>query len=471
MNIHLVLAVLRARAKIVFITLALTVTASVIVSLLLPKSYEASTSLVVNSKGTDALTGTTVPLQLVPGYISTYMNTQADIIRSINVAMRVVDEQKMAADPKLIKEFQFSGERKDNIREWIALKLLKQLTVTPSRESNVLVIGYKDRSPSDAARVLNSFVSVYQSVSIDMAVDPSRKAWRYINEQIKVIRENFEEAQRKVSAYQQENDIVQADGRIDVEMARLSELASKVIRADDELSEAQSRSRLASGAQAAGSPDVSNNPVVQTLKTELARAQSRLASSSEKLTPSHPQYIQIKAEVVQLQAELAGQLRAGSKTVDTSSKIYEQRALQTRTALENQRLKVMQLSQKRDQLALLINEMENAKRSYETVSQRLLHTNLQGHSNQSDMSVVSEALPPSKPSSPNIPLNLILSVLMGSILGLSVAGAMELRDPRVRSSQSLSQLLSLPILGEVRRNSTSKPKLLSRPEMSRLASA
>ena len=78
-----------------------TVAATLVVSLLLPKTYEATSSLVMNYKGVDPLTGMALPGQLLPGY----MATQIDIISSKNVALRVVDQLKLAESPAVIAQF------------------------------------------------------------------------------------------------------------------------------------------------------------------------------------------------------------------------------------------------------------------------------------------------------------------------------------------------------------------------------
>jgi len=59
---HLFLA-LRARYKIVILILAVTVAAAVAISALMPKVYQASTSLVLNTKGVDPVPGETLPVQ------------------------------------------------------------------------------------------------------------------------------------------------------------------------------------------------------------------------------------------------------------------------------------------------------------------------------------------------------------------------------------------------------------------------
>ncbi len=121
MNASLFLHILRARMRIVLATFFVTVVATVMVSLLLPKSYTASSSVVMNFKGVDPLTGLTLPGQLLPGY----MATQIDIITSKNVALRVVDQLKLAQNPAVIEEFNQSTNGRGTVRDWLADLLLR----------------------------------------------------------------------------------------------------------------------------------------------------------------------------------------------------------------------------------------------------------------------------------------------------------------------------------------------------------
>ena len=46
-------------------------------------------------------------------------------------------------------------------------------------------------------------------------------------------------------------------------------------------------------------------------------------------------------------------------------------------------------------------------------------------------------------------LNIILSIFLGGLLGIGFAIAAEMLDRRVRSASDLSQILGLPVLGEL----------------------
>ena len=103
MNIQQFLIILRARLSLFVAALAFTVCGTVVVSLILPKSYTAAASVVVDAKGGDLIhtTGLALPPQMSPGF----MATQVDIMGSQRVALKVVDKLHIADSPVAQEQF------------------------------------------------------------------------------------------------------------------------------------------------------------------------------------------------------------------------------------------------------------------------------------------------------------------------------------------------------------------------------
>lgn len=445
MNFSQLFLILRAHLKISLLTLIVTVAATSVVSYLMPKTYKASTSLVLNYKGVDPVTGMTLPAQLMPGY----MATQVDIISSSSVAQAVVDELRWAEEPSVRQQFLEATEGKGNIREWLAEGLARGLYVEPSKESSVLTIGFKSNSPEKAAQVANAFAHEYQKLSIQLKVEPLKKAATYFTSQIKVLRDNFENAQKKLSAYQQEHGIFSVENRLDVETSRLNELSSQLVQAQSAAMEANSRQAMARAANPVESPDVGGNPMIQNLRIGLGNAESKFSEVSQRLDKNHPLYQASKAEVDKLRATLNEQIAATSNSVSNNARIMQQREAEIRAALAAQKVKVLELNRTRDQMNLLVKEVESAQRAYETTAQRFTQANLEGQSNQSDIAVLTPAIAPLEAASPRIVLNIALSVFIGSMLGLGFGLLAEMIDRRVRSASDLVAALDVPVMGQM----------------------
>jgi chain length determinant protein EpsF len=425
------------------LTLLFTVSVTVIISLILPKTYKATSSLVMNYKGVDPLTGLSMPGQLLPGY----MATQIDIITSKKVALRVVDALKLATSPAVIQQFNDDTDGKGTVRDWLADLLLRKLEIVPSRESSVVDISFKGADPQFVAAVANAFADEYQKVNILLKVEPMKKAAGYFDEQTKVLRDGLEMAQSRLSKYQQENGIVSVDNRLDVESNRLNDLSAQLVMAQGQAMEAQSRQRMAAGSSSGESPDVTASPLIQGLKASLGAAEGKLAELGQRLAPNHPQYVAAKAEVEKLRSQLQEQTRATSNSVGNNAQILSQREAAVRAAMQEQKNRVLQLNRTRDEMNVLVKDVESAQRAFDATSQRFAQTRIEGQADQSDVAVLNPATPPVEPASPKVFLNAVLALFLGTMLGVGFAMLAELFDRRVRSGDDLADALQVPVLG------------------------
>jgi len=102
MNLHQFLLALRGRLWVFVSLLVATIVAAVVVTLLMPKSYEASVALLVDNRDEQSLAGT-MPN---PRDRTGFMQTQIDIINSMEVARRVVEDLKLNQSPAAKAQWQ-----------------------------------------------------------------------------------------------------------------------------------------------------------------------------------------------------------------------------------------------------------------------------------------------------------------------------------------------------------------------------
>ncbi|KAF3998380.1 chain length determinant protein EpsF [Glaciimonas immobilis] len=434
MTFYQLSAILRARYKIVLFTMMLSVGITTIASLFLPKNYKASSTMVLNYKGSDPVSGEVLPAQLVAGY----MATQMDIVLSRAVALKTVVNLRLANDP--VFQQRFANIRSDggSISDWLVDLLLKMVDVSPARESSVVEINARSNDPKFAAAVANGFASAYQQVSLEMKVAPVQQAGAYFAAKIKILRANLEKARNKLSQYQQENGLVSTDKTLDIETARLNDLSGQLIIAQGQAIEASSRGSQAMGSNGMDSPDVIANSLVQTLKSSLAQAEGKFALLSQNLAPNHPQYQAAKAEIDKMRTELSRNIAATNSGAANNSHILRQREALVHAAFAAQRTKVFQLNRARDGLSVLVEDVDNAQHAYDAVHIRFNRSELEGNSNQSDVSLLSAATVPTHSASPNIVFNIVMSIMLGLMLGLAIAVMKELALRRVRTDLNSS---------------------------------
>ena len=445
------LTILRARWWVILLTLALVVTTTVVVSLLLPKQYSASTQVIVDVKSPDPIAGIILPAQLMPGY----MATQIDIVTSQKVALMVVDKLRIAENPIAREQWVEETEGQGSIRHYYADLVLKKLDVKPSRESSVLSISYTGTDPQFSAAVADAFAQAYIDTNIALRVEPAKQSATWFDEQTRQLRANLDAAQTRLTQYQRNKGIVSADERLDVETSRLQELSSQLTQITAVAVESSKRQALAQDALSRGGagdlPDVIANPLVAQLKADQARLEGKLKEQGAILGASHPEILKLKQELESNKTKLAQEVATVARSASKVATVNSQREAEVRAALERQRSKVLQIKQVREELTVLQRDLENAQRSYDTVTQRLSQTSMESKSAQANILLLNAAEPPTKPSSPKLLLNVAVSVFLGTLLGVGAALLLELTRRRVRTLEDLMAAVDAPVIGQVRR--------------------
>jgi len=157
MNLQQFLRILRAHGRLMGVTLLVAVGTTLVVSLLLPKRYTATATVVVEARGVDPISGAVLPMLPMTGYLA----TQVDIIQSHSVARGAVDLLKLADSPAEKELYQEDTDGRGSIRDWLADRLIKYLKVEPSRESSVIDISYSSKDPRFSAAMANAIVQSY----------------------------------------------------------------------------------------------------------------------------------------------------------------------------------------------------------------------------------------------------------------------------------------------------------------------
>lgn len=442
MTLQQFLLILWARRKVVLYTFLVTVLGTSVVSLLLPNEYVATTSVVIDVKSPDPIMGMVLPGLIAPGY----MATQVDIITSDRVARRVVKMLKMDQNPAIREKWQMDTEGKGDIVSWLASLLQKKLDVKPSRESNVVSISYSGSEPAFSAAIANAFSQAYIDTTIELRAEPARQYAQWFEGQLKAQRERLETAQKALSDYQQRTGIVATDERLDDEIQKFNELSMQLTKAETEGKDSSSKQK-SGGTDTL--PEVMQNPVLNQLKTSIAMAEAKLKELSGNVGENHPQYQRSKAELDVLKQSLKEETTKVSTSVGTAGRISKQRGAELIAAIETQKKKVLELRKHRDEISVLLRDVETAQKSFEGISQRVTQSNLEAKSIQTNVSLLNPATEPTKPSKPRVLFNILVSVFLGTLLGVGLALLLELGNRRVRSQEDLLAAIDLPVLAVI----------------------
>lgn len=457
MHLGLFFRILRARFWLIATILLLTFASAAIGSFLMPRIYSPSTVLVVDVKALDPVLGGAVHS---PQSVRGVLATQMEIIQSDRVVHAVIQELGLDTHPATVESWMRDTDGNGDIRTWLAKRMLTSLTVTPSNEGSTLTITYEGRNPKTATDIVNAFARHFLEASRSLRAEPARESAEYFDEQIAIHRERLKVAQAKMSAFQQASGIVATDERLDVENQRLQELSSQLVQIQSLATESRSRRDAVSRDGQEAMPEVVQNELVQSLKTELGRSEAKLQELSARLGPNHPQYLSTQGEVNALRSRLNAEIDKVSRSILSSSRMNLQREAEIRASFEAQRSKVLRLKKDHDQLAALGREVDTIQKALDLVSQRLTQTNLESQAPQSNVSILSPALQPAEPSRPKPLLNMIVGAFVGLMLGLLAALSIETFKRPIRTTADLLHAVPIPVLAVLPPSATRRAQRL-----------
>ena len=406
--------------------------------------YTAQAALVLDVKTTDptATTAGTVPAANVP----TYMATQVDVLRSERVALQVIDTLKLDRDPDLRADWQEDTDGRGNFRAWLADHIVRKLDARPGRESNVIGVRYTAKDADRASDITNAFIDAFVNVTLQLRVEPARQYYDFFDQRTGQLRDQLEVAQNKLSAYQREHGILATDEKVDVENQRLAELTTQMVLMQTVASESSSRQRQATSGEAS-LPEVLNNSVVSQLTADRSKLEAQMEQLRARLGEQHPQVVELAANVAEVKARLAAETRKVAGSVGAMNSVNQSRLAEARAAADQQRGKLLKLKAERDELAVLMRDVEHAQKAYDAIATLANQSHMESQSTQTNVSVLQRATPPPFPSSPNLLLSAAGGALLALLAGAMTAVMRELRDPRLRTDDDVRLGLAQPLVG------------------------
>jgi len=440
MSVLQLLAIMRAyRRQIAIIAVSFIAFAGIAIKFL-PKTYTATTTLIVNAETRDPLAGRDFPVEM----ISSYVATQTELMLSPIVLLPVVDHLKLTED----REFSagFSGDPAA-LREYVEKKLATDIYVETGRGGQLLYIQASARDATKAAEIGNAVADIYIDQDRRRSNDPAgERAARYAQE-LAELRQKTVAAQDKVTEFRSQNGLSDiAATTTNAEVQALDNLNQRLLETQNLRRSLEAK---LSGQQSS-SNEVMASTSVQSLRTALAAQQAQLAQLSATYGPKHPKVRELNSQIAIMRQTLSGETRSLSDNVQTElarTKELEQRYLQ---AVTDQQGKVLKLRQFQDEGAKLILELESAQSVYKHALDGFDQIMFSAVANHTNVSVVSRAVPPLRASKPNKIKLILMALLAGIGIGVAAPAAYELfLHRRIRCRDDMERGFGIPVLAEL----------------------
>ncbi|MEM1344848.1 MAG: Wzz/FepE/Etk N-terminal domain-containing protein [Pseudomonadota bacterium] len=457
-NIDLIRRAILKRLFLIFAVTAVGTSIGVLVAYVIPPVYRSQATILVES-------------QQIPGNLA-----QTTVTTSANERLQLI-EQRLLTRENLLDLEERLGLFDDELRLSPAAKVGKirgstnfeRLSLNNRRRGpmqvSAFIMSYQDSDPGVAARVANEYVTLVLEQNLQARRERASETLEFFEEEVTSLKRRMENLEEDLVDFKNAN----AESMPDTLSLRRSELAGlrerrfELTRRINQLSEDQRilKIRLERGDygeefQAAGSP------LQQTLQTLRAQEVQLLTLYAA----GHPRVRQIKAQIAQVQAQLASSTPLGPDEGALEERAFIRSELERKITLVDQEIALLQAEIDRTNVreadleasiavtAAVGLDLNRLQREYDSVVAEFNNANakrvaaetgekLEANRQAERFEVIEQAQVPDAPISPNRPL--IAAAGMAGSFGLAVALAVlvEIFNRAVWTVQDLERRVGL----------------------------
>jgi len=361
--------------------------------------------------------------------------------------------------------------------EKAAVMFQKDLTVEVVRKSSVVNITFKHTDPRLAAKVINTFVSLY--LDHHVAVHKSPQSYEFFEQQAETAQNYMKRADAAMLAFKKEHNISSLEEQRLLLLRNNAERRTALSLALSQGAETRARIRKLRD-QVAATPKAITlheekelNPPALTIGTLQARLVELELKEKELLSKYTDQnrlvrdirdaILIVRKRLAELESRKYGMTRTG---VNPVRQALDQELLRNEAEVRALTAKIESLQ---DQLAddqkaletLNETEMEFSRlrqqvdayrenyRLYLTKSEESRISDAMDVQKIANVSVIEPATTPLKPVSPTIFLNMVLAVFLGALGALGLAFFSEYMDDRLEKTEDVEDHLQLPVLASI----------------------
>lgn len=420
------------RKRLLVLVALLVMTLGVVTSYLLPKKYEAESTVFIEES---------VISDLVKGIAITPSMEAKIKVLSVSMLSR---ENMSKVLRNLDKDV---GMTSDAQREAYLDELRQRITIKLDEKRGIVFLSFVDSDPKFARDLINTMAQVYIEANTASKRDESLDATRFLSEQIDSFKKRIDAVEEEINQYKAEHGLQLA---VDETIIRF-----EIAEADKKLEEIRAR-RFELETQARLMPAGGGQ------RDPLADLEQQLAAMLTTYTESHPKVIRMRGEIAAMKASPsrgrvgdggAGQTRELIKAELEANKGFE--ATQLRT-IEEKRQLLREIPSIRTGLNELMRKKENETMIYSQLVTRYgqseVSKQMEMENKSMNFRIVDPAVLPSKPISPKRLLIMFGSLVAGIgagaaliILPYLMGGAVKsTADLRVLNQRVLAVLPTIP---------------------------
>lgn len=462
---------------------------SALISLSLQPIYRSTAQLLIESEQKSI--ASIEDIYGVNPFLKEYYQSQLEILKSRTLAEKVVNKLNLINHPvynqkpqgfsidwhKMVPSSWLPSQKEqittiEDKHKKIVQAVIKQLSIMPVRNSQLINISFESPDAQLAAKVPNTLMKLYIESDLQAKLAMTNKAATWMNKRIEGLRENLKQSEKKLQNYMERNNLINVSGIKSIATRQIEETSTNLVKSRLRLTEAESRYKQVQKLRGRSTeafesiPTILNNQLVQSLKTTELEAEKNLSTLSQRYGRRHPKVIAAKTELKTAKANTATQIKLviGGILKEYEIAIANVKALEA--SLKENKFIIQQLNRKEYQLGILEREVKANRELYDVFLSRFKETDvsqdiqaLKTVGRIIDLALVSTLA--YKPKKMRI---VMISLVLGFMFATMFAFFLEYLDNTIKNREDVERKLGMPLLTAIPKLKLSKRNLLKKTQ-------
>ncbi|ROV56759.1 polysaccharide biosynthesis tyrosine autokinase [Vibrio ponticus] len=459
---------------------------SIFAAMSIKPTYKATATLLIESSQKNAIS-----IEEVVGIDTSakeYYLTQFEILKSNQVAQRVIEKLALESHPEFISSTDMAGSSlikglvsqikmmplvetyfsrvstqdtidRDETAHTVNQNVLKRfkasMTITPIRKTQLVKISFESRDPKLAALVANEIGLAYIENNLDSKLMATEQATGWINDRLASLKQQLDASEQALLDFLKQQELIDNRGISALTSSELSNLTERLANATSKRIEAQSlyyalKSNQNTDISSVASISlISNHPQIRDIRNAEADAEKQVSELSKRYGPKHDKMIQAKAQLasIQLRAnKLVEKLIEGIRKELVTAR--EQESL-LKNELMSKKAEFQTLSVVEREYDALKREVDSNAKLYDLFLTRQKETSATSDFSSTNARFSDYALVPELPFKPNRGLIVALGLLGSLMLSAGLIITLDVFNNRIDSSRDFENKLGLLPTGTI----------------------
>ncbi len=340
------------------------------------------------------------------------------------------------------------------IADWLIKGVTNKISIKAVKNTNLLNISANDYKPNRARDIANSVAQSYIEFNLDNRTNSSRNTLNWMSNQLYETQKKLEKAEEEFLAFKQQEKLFSLEGK-------QKGIAGKITNIDDiYVATRNRRVEVETKLKELGRVDGSrvdaqhvraliNNPLIDSLYSQLLNSEIELSRLSKVYKSKHPKIIQVQTSIANARDQFESEIKKEVKNLGTELAVLTQKEEALKTTIDDFESDALATNRKELKYTILQRNVDTHKRLYDILLQRIKESDITGDIDVSNLRVAEPAVTPLGPINPHKLRNMILGIFLGLIIGIGLAFLREFFDKTLRTEEDIQWHLNLPVLGVI----------------------